>query len=129
MNAVLKEEPPKRSVFITEFTEQVEMNIRSIIQVGHQLAIIGDECNRRYSGKWEDPLFQLAKGIVACVFQTRFWGKNVMKTVGNSLDKSWRKKLIDNVWLVWIPLNCTFQKWGPAFLMAAFTWLLHELQN
>uniref|UniRef100_A0A2D4PN41 Uncharacterized protein n=1 Tax=Micrurus surinamensis TaxID=129470 RepID=A0A2D4PN41_MICSU len=102
MNAVLKEEPSKRSVFITEFAEQVEMDIRSIIQVGHQLAIIGDECNRRYTGKLEDPLFQLAKGIAACVFQTRFWGKNVMKTVGNYLDKSWRKKVIDYVWVNFI---------------------------
>ncbi|KAL7982737.1 hypothetical protein Chor_010335, partial [Crotalus horridus] len=132
-NAVLEEEPPKRSVFITDFADQVEMNIRSIIQVGHQLAVIGDECNRRYSGKLEDPLFQLAKGIVVwknriCVFQTRFWDKNVVKSVGSSLDSSWRK-IIDYIWLVWIPLNWAFHKWGPALLMAAFTWWLHELQN
>ncbi|KAM6437095.1 uncharacterized protein PHA67_023981 [Liasis olivaceus] len=131
INATPEEEPHKRSVFVTDLAEQVEMNISTIIQVGHQLAVIGDECNRRYSGKLEDPLFHLAKGIVACVFQTRFWGKNVLKIVGSSLSSSWRRKIIDYVWLVWIPLNCAFQKWGPALLMAAFTWWLvtHGLQN
>ncbi|OXB61750.1 UNVERIFIED_CONTAM: hypothetical protein H355_011931 [Colinus virginianus] len=41
--------------------EQMELNISSAIQVGHQLALIGDEFNRDYSRKIEDTLLHLAR--------------------------------------------------------------------
>lgn len=34
----------------------------SATQVGHQLALIGDEFNRMYHRKFEDTLLQLARG-------------------------------------------------------------------
>uniref|UniRef100_A0A670HUK7 Uncharacterized protein n=1 Tax=Podarcis muralis TaxID=64176 RepID=A0A670HUK7_PODMU len=97
---------------------------RAATQVGHQLAMIGDECNRMYTGKWEDSLLHLAKGIAANVFHTCIWSnfRSIMKAFGSFLSSGWRKKILDCNWILWVPLNCVCQKWWPAALLAILMW-------
>ncbi|XP_033003917.1 uncharacterized protein LOC117046229 [Lacerta agilis] len=107
-----------------DIAEQMEMNIRAATQVGHQLAMIGDECNRMYTGKLEDSLLHLAKGIAANVFHACIWSnfRSIMKAFGSFLNSGWRKKILDCNWILWLPLNCVCQKWWPAALLAILMW-------
>nr|XP_028584571.1 uncharacterized protein LOC114596893 isoform X1 [Podarcis muralis] len=120
-NVNAEENSHNRSV---DIAEQMEMNIRAATQVGHQLAMIGDECNRMYTGKWEDSLLHLAKGIAANVFHTCIWSnfRSIMKAFGSFLSSGWRKKILDCNWILWVPLNCVCQKWWPAALLAILMW-------
>ncbi|KAJ6666380.1 hypothetical protein lerEdw1_000653 [Lerista edwardsae] len=86
-----------RSAAIPNIAEQMEINISTATQIGHQLAIIGDEYNRSYSGKLEDLLFDLAKGIAASAFQTCAWSslKSILKSFGSFFNTDWRRKMFD----------------------------------
>uniref|UniRef100_A0A803U154 Uncharacterized protein n=1 Tax=Anolis carolinensis TaxID=28377 RepID=A0A803U154_ANOCA len=72
----------------------MEINIRAVTQVGRQLALIGDEYNRAYTGKMEESLFHLTKRVAANVFQSCFWNsfKRVMESLGSFLKSGWKKK-------------------------------------
>lgn len=52
--------------------EQMEFNISSAVQVGHHLALIGDDFNRAYSRKIEDTLLHLAHGWVTLLTPSVF---------------------------------------------------------
>ncbi|KAJ7419375.1 hypothetical protein BTVI_25822 [Pitangus sulphuratus] len=56
-----EEEPYSNLQTIPDTTEQMEFDISSATQVGHQLALIGDEFNRRYHRSLEDTLLHLAR--------------------------------------------------------------------
>ncbi|XP_015146209.2 BCL2 interacting killer isoform X2 [Gallus gallus] len=108
--------------------EQMELNISSAIQVGHQLALIGDEFNRAYSRKIEDTLLHLARSV----FQTWNIIKSVTRSFGNFLNNNWTKRIAGyGSWVCRLPFRCVCQKLVPAALLAvAFWWAIsHGLQN
>lgn len=73
--------------------EQMEFNISSAVQVGHHLALIGDEFNRAYSRKIEDTLLHLAHGVAISVFQTWNIIKSITRRFGNILNNNWTKRI------------------------------------
>ncbi|XP_032302244.1 uncharacterized protein LOC107317329 isoform X2 [Coturnix japonica] len=108
--------------------EQMELNISSAIQVGHQLALIGDEFNRAYSRKIEDTLLHLARSV----FQTWNIIKSVTRSFGNVLNNNWTKRITGyGSWVCRLPFRCVCQKLVLAALLAvAFWWAIsHGLQN
>lgn len=112
--------------------EQMELNISSAIQVGHQLALIGDEFNRAYSRKIEDTLLHLARRVAISVFQTWNIIKSVTRSFGNLLNNNWTKRIAGyGSWVCRLPFRCVCQKLVPAALLAvAFWWAIsHGLQN
>ncbi|KAL8220766.1 UNVERIFIED_CONTAM: hypothetical protein K2H54_054416 [Gekko kuhli] len=123
-----------RSVAIPDAAEQMEINVSAMTRVGHQLAMIGDECNRTYSRKLEDSLFCLAKGLAASVFQTCVWSnfKSVaMKTFGSVFNNGWRKIIDPGCQILWVPLKYVYWRWMPATVFALLMWCLviYDLQD
>ncbi|XP_055567436.1 uncharacterized protein LOC129736158 isoform X2 [Falco cherrug] len=113
---------------ISGTTEQMEFNISSATQVGHQLALIGDEFNRTYNRKFEDTLLHLAHGV----FQTWNIIRSVIRSFGNILNNNWTKRIIDyGSWICRLPFRCVCQKLVPAaLLVVAFWWAMnYGLQN
>ncbi|XP_078250349.1 uncharacterized protein LOC144589485 [Pogona vitticeps] len=110
-----------------------EIHNSAVIQVGRQLAVIGDEYNRTHRGKLEGSLFHLVKRMAASISQTCFWNcfKSVMKSSEDFYNSGWRKKIIDCVWIVCVPLKYLCQKWVPATLFTILMWWLitYGLQN
>ncbi|KFV49619.1 hypothetical protein N341_10586, partial [Tyto alba] len=93
-NGAPEEETYSNLRTIPDTTEQMEFNISSATQVGHQLAQIGDEFNRTYHRKFGDTLLQLAHGVAISVFQTWNIIKSVIRNFGNILNKNWTKRII-----------------------------------
>ncbi|KFV45266.1 hypothetical protein N328_12780 [Gavia stellata] len=117
---------------IPDTTEQMEFNISSATQVGHQLALIGDEFNRTYHRKFEDTLLHLAHGVAISVFQTWNIIKSVIRSFGNILNNNWTKRIIGyGSWICRLPFRCVCQKLVPAaLLVVAFWWAMnYGLQN
>uniref|UniRef100_A0A8C3CSV4 Uncharacterized protein n=1 Tax=Cairina moschata TaxID=8855 RepID=A0A8C3CSV4_CAIMO len=112
--------------------EQMEFNISSAVQVGHHLALIGDEFNRAYSRKIEDTLLHLAHGVAISVFQTWNIIKSIARRFGNILNNNWTKRIAGyGSWICRLPFRCVCQKLVPAALLAvAFWWAIsYGLQN
>ncbi|KGL88913.1 hypothetical protein N301_16262 [Charadrius vociferus] len=112
---------------IPDTTEQMEFNISSATQVGHQLALIGDEFNRMYHRKFEDTLLHLARGVALSVFQTWNIIKSVIRSSGNILNNNWTKRIIGyGSWICKLPFRCVCQKLVPAaLLVVAFWWAMN----
>ncbi|XP_068807105.1 uncharacterized protein [Struthio camelus] len=112
---------------IPDTTQQMEFNISTAIQVGHQLAVIGDEFNRTYNRKFEDTLLHLARGVAISVFQTWNIIKSVIRSLGNLLSNNWTKKIIGyGSWICRLPFRCVCQKLVPAaLLVVAFWWTIN----
>ncbi|KAJ7405575.1 hypothetical protein WISP_138740 [Willisornis vidua] len=73
----------------------------SATRVGHQLALIGDQFNRRYHSPVEDALLRLARSVAISVFQTWNIIKSVLRSFGNVLNSSWTKWIIGYGTWVW----------------------------
>ncbi|XP_061862676.1 uncharacterized protein LOC104551706 [Colius striatus] len=126
-NGVPEEETYSNFQTIPDTTEQMEFNISSAAQVGHQLALIGDEFNRTYHRKFEDTLLHLAHGVALSVFQTWNIIKSVIRSFGNILNNNWTKKIIGyGSWICRLPFRCVCQKLVPAaLLVVAFWWAMN----
>ncbi|KAM6424707.1 uncharacterized protein O9250_002236 [Rhynochetos jubatus] len=108
---------------IPDTTEQMEFNISSAAQVGHQLALIGDEFNRTYHRKFEDTLFHLARGVAISVFQTWNVIRSVVRSFGNTWSKNWTKRIVGyGSWIRKLPFRSACQKLVPAALLAVAFW-------
>uniref|UniRef100_A0A8C6Z5G4 Uncharacterized protein n=1 Tax=Nothoprocta perdicaria TaxID=30464 RepID=A0A8C6Z5G4_NOTPE len=117
---------------IPDTAQQMEFNISSAVQVGHQLAVIGDDFNRLYSRRLADALLPLARGVAISVFQTWNIIKSVIRSFGNLWNNNWTKRIIGYGSWVWrLPLRCLCQKLVPAaVLVVAFWWTInYGLQN
>ncbi|KAM6292020.1 uncharacterized protein LJ264_009349 isoform 1-T2 [Porphyrio hochstetteri] len=123
-NGAPEEETYSNARTVPDTTEQMEFNISSATQVGHQLALIGDEFNRMYHRKFEDTLLRLARGVAVGVFQTRNIIKSVIRSFGNILDNNWTKRITGyGSWVCKLPFRCVCQKLVPAaLLLVAFWW-------
>uniref|UniRef100_A0A8D0H1B8 Uncharacterized protein n=1 Tax=Sphenodon punctatus TaxID=8508 RepID=A0A8D0H1B8_SPHPU len=133
-NGAPEEESHNRLLVVPD-AEQMEFNISAAIQVGHQLAVIGDEFNRVHQGKLEDMLLHLARGMIARVSQTCIWNifESVMKSLGGLLNSGWTKKIVDyGGWISRLPVKYMCQKWMPAAVVfvALFWWIVsYGMQN
>ncbi|KAM4782506.1 uncharacterized protein ACIQIH_005824 [Cyanocitta cristata] len=117
---------------IPDTTEQMEFDISSATQVGRQLALIGDEFNRRYHRTLEETLLQLAQVVAISVFQTWNVIKSVIRSFGNVLSSNWTKRITGyGGWTCRLPFRCLCQKLVPAaLLLAAFWWAMnYRLSN
>ncbi|KGL78032.1 hypothetical protein N309_00762 [Tinamus guttatus] len=117
---------------IPDTTQQMEFNISSAVQVGHQLALIGDDFNRLYNRKFEDALLHLAHRVAISVFQTWNIIKSVIRSFGNLWNNNWTKRIIGYAsWVCRLPFRCLCQKLVPAaVLVVAFWWTInYGLQN
>uniref|UniRef100_A0A8C8VR66 Uncharacterized protein n=1 Tax=Pelusios castaneus TaxID=367368 RepID=A0A8C8VR66_9SAUR len=129
------EESHSRLFAIPDTTDQMVFNISSATQVGHQLAVIGDEFNRTYTtSKLEDMLFHLAQGMAVSVFQTCIWSifKGVIKSFRSLLNNGWTKRVAAyGSWISRLPLKSMCQKLMPAALFAILLWwtVSYALQN
>ncbi|XP_051628454.1 uncharacterized protein LOC127463258 isoform X1 [Manacus candei] len=112
---------------IPDTTEQMEFDISSATQVGRQLALIGDEFNRRYHRSLEDTLLHLARLVAISVFQTLNVIRSVIRSSGNILSSNWAKRILGcGSWVPRLPFRCVCQKLVPAaLLVAAFWWALN----
>uniref|UniRef100_A0A8C5TGY7 Uncharacterized protein n=1 Tax=Malurus cyaneus samueli TaxID=2593467 RepID=A0A8C5TGY7_9PASS len=105
---------------IPDTTEQMEFDISLATQVGHQLALIGDEFNRRYHRTLEETLLHLARVAAIHVFQTWNVIKSVTRSFGNVLNSNWTKWIIGHGgWACRLPFRCLCQKLVPAALLVA----------
>uniref|UniRef100_A0A8C4VIC8 Uncharacterized protein n=1 Tax=Gopherus evgoodei TaxID=1825980 RepID=A0A8C4VIC8_9SAUR len=94
--AVPNEESQNRLLTVADTTEQMAFNISSATQVGHQLAVIGDEFNSTYSRKLEDMLFHLAQGMavnVLKILHMHVW-KSIIKSFRSLLNNGWTKRVV-----------------------------------
>ncbi|KFV92840.1 hypothetical protein N326_07609 [Eurypyga helias] len=108
---------------IPDTTEQMEFNISSAAQVGHQLALIGDEFNRTFHGKFEDTLLHLAHGVALSVFQTWSIIKSVVRSFGSVLSRNWTKRIVGHgSWICKLPFGSACRKLVPAALLAVAFW-------
>ncbi|XP_067415429.1 bcl-2-interacting killer-like isoform X2 [Emydura macquarii macquarii] len=129
------EESHIRLLAIPDTTEQMEFNISSATQVGHQLAVIGDEFNSTYTTrKLQDMLFHLAQGMAVSVFQTCIWSifKGVIKSFRSLLNNGWTKRVVAyGSWIPRLPLTSMCQKLMPAALFVILLWwtVSYGLQN
>uniref|UniRef100_A0A7M4E504 Uncharacterized protein n=1 Tax=Crocodylus porosus TaxID=8502 RepID=A0A7M4E504_CROPO len=123
---VLYEESYNSLLTIPDTTEQMEFNISSATQIGHQLAVIGDEFNQAYSRKLEDTLFNLAKGTAISIF------KGIKNFFGTLLNYRFTKRIIGcGSWISTLPFKCLCQKLMlGAVVVVLFWWTInHALQN
>ncbi|KFO94491.1 hypothetical protein N320_04203 [Buceros rhinoceros silvestris] len=131
-NGAPEEEIYSNRQTIPDTTEQMEFNISSATQVGHQLALIGDEFNRTYYRKFEDTLLHLTHVVALSVFQTWDIIKSVIRSFGNVLNNNWTKRIIGyGSWICRLPFQCVCQNLVPAaLLVVAFWWAMnYGLQN
>ncbi|KFU93654.1 hypothetical protein M959_01574 [Chaetura pelagica] len=131
-NGAAEEETYSNLRTIPDTTQQMEFNISSAAQVGHQLALIGDELNRTYHRKFGDTLLHLAHHVAISVFQIWNIIKSVIRSSGNILNNNWTKRIIGyGTWICKLPFRCVCQKLVPAaLLVVAFWWAMnYGLQN
>uniref|UniRef100_A0A8C0FSM2 Uncharacterized protein n=1 Tax=Bubo bubo TaxID=30461 RepID=A0A8C0FSM2_BUBBB len=131
-NGAPEEETYRNRQTIPDTTEQMEFNISSATQVGHQLALIGDDFERMYHRKIGDTLLHLARRIAISVFQTWNIIKSVLRSFGNIWNNNWTKRIIGyGSWVCRLPCWCLCQKLLPAaLLLVAFWWAVnYGLQN
>uniref|UniRef100_A0A663MAW9 BCL2 interacting killer n=1 Tax=Athene cunicularia TaxID=194338 RepID=A0A663MAW9_ATHCN len=123
-NGAPEEETYSNLQTIPDTTEQMEFNISSATQVGHQLALIGDDFDRMYHRKMEDTLLHLARGVAISVFQT--WNniiKSVLRSFGTIWNNNWTKRIVGYGSWVWrLPCSCLCQKLVPAALLLVALW-------
>uniref|UniRef100_A0A8B9F578 Uncharacterized protein n=1 Tax=Amazona collaria TaxID=241587 RepID=A0A8B9F578_9PSIT len=132
LNGAPEEEAYSNRQTVPDTTEQMEFNISSATEVGRQLALIGDEFNRRYHSKFEDTLLHLAHGVAISVFQTWNIIRSVIRSSGTILNNNWTKRIIGyGSWICRLPFRCVCQKLVPAaLLVVAFWWAVnYGLQN
>ncbi|XP_074839813.1 uncharacterized protein LOC142007160 isoform X2 [Carettochelys insculpta] len=119
---------------IPDTTEQMEFNISSATQVGHQLAVIGDEFNITYTRKLEDTLLHLAQGMAVNalkMLQMHVW-RSVKKSFRSLLSNGWTKRAVAyGRWISWLPLKSMCQRLMPAALFVVLFWwtVSYGLQN
>ncbi|KFV64024.1 hypothetical protein N307_06408 [Dryobates pubescens] len=132
-NGAPEEETYSELQTIPDTTQQMEFNISSATQVGHQLALIGDEFNRIYHSKFEDTLLHLAHRVAISVFRTWSNIRSVISTCGNTLNTNWTKRITGyGSWICRLSSRCICQKLVPAALLAVviFWWAMtYGLQN
>ncbi|KAM6094653.1 uncharacterized protein VSU04_005040 isoform 1-T2 [Chlamydotis macqueenii] len=122
-NGAPEEETYSNLQTIPDTREQMEFNISSATQVGHQLALIGDEFNRTYDRKFEDTLLHLGQGVAISVFQTWNIIKSVIRSFGNILNNNWTKRIIGyGSWICKLPFRWVCQKLVPAALLVVVFW-------
>ncbi|XP_037770861.1 uncharacterized protein LOC102936721 isoform X1 [Chelonia mydas] len=133
--AVPNEESQNRLLTVPDNTEQMEFNISSATQVGHQLAVIGDEFNSTYTRKLEDMLFLLAQGRMAVnvlkILHMHVW-KSIIKSFRSLLNNGWTKRVVPcGRWISRLPLKSMCQKLMPAALFVILFWwtVSYGLQN
>ncbi|XP_074083209.1 uncharacterized protein LOC141515490 isoform X2 [Macrotis lagotis] len=108
-------------------TEQTEFNSSAAIQVGHQLAVIGDEFNRMYYGKNQDtasrvalapvwrPTFSFVQTGVLSIF------RSVVKCLTELWDSSWMRRLVTcGHWVPVLPASTMYQVIPVALLLILF---------
>lgn len=112
---------------IPDTTEQMEFDISSATQVGYQLALIGDEFNRRYHRILEETLLHLAQVVAINVFHMWNVIKSVIRSFGNGVSSNWTKRITGcGGWTCRLPVRCLCQKLVPAaLLVAAFWWAMN----
>ncbi|KAF2985587.1 hypothetical protein EK904_004459 [Melospiza melodia maxima] len=114
-NGAPEEETYSNLQTIPDTTEQMEFDISSATQVGRQLALIGDEFNRRHHRTLEEILLHLARVVAISVFQTWNVIKSVIRSCGD-VSSNWTKRItgyggwaeISHLKTTQIPLN----SWG-----------------
>ncbi|KAM7056330.1 uncharacterized protein M8220_002781 isoform 1-T2 [Acridotheres tristis] len=126
-NGAPEEETYSNLQTIPDTTEQMEFDISSATQVGHQLALIGDEFNRRYHRTLEETLLHLARVVAISVFQTWNVIKSVTRSFGGVVSSNWTKWITGyGDWTCRLPVRCLCQKLVPAaLLVAAFWWAMN----
>ncbi|KAF4802492.1 hypothetical protein TURU_024427 [Turdus rufiventris] len=92
-NGAPEEETYSNLQTIPDTTEQMEFDISSATQVGHQLALIGDEFNRRYHGRLGETLLHLARVVAFSVFQTWNVTKSITRSFGDVVSSNWTKRI------------------------------------
>uniref|UniRef100_A0A8C0VEB4 Uncharacterized protein n=1 Tax=Cyanistes caeruleus TaxID=156563 RepID=A0A8C0VEB4_CYACU len=122
-NGAPEEETYSNLQTIPDTTEQMEIDTSSATQIGHQLALIGDEFNRRYHRTLEETLLHLAR----VVFQTWNVIKSVKRSFGDVVSSNWTKWISGcGGWTCRLPVRCLCQKLVPAaLLVAAFWWAMN----
>ncbi|XP_078003924.1 uncharacterized protein LOC144454983 [Phascolarctos cinereus] len=91
-------------------TEQTEFNTSAAIQVGHQLAVIGDEFNRMYCGKAQDTASHAAPALAPVWSPTFSFVHSGAPSIFRSFVKcftepagsSWVRRLA--AWANWVPV-------------------------
>uniref|UniRef100_A0A8C9N0Q7 Uncharacterized protein n=1 Tax=Serinus canaria TaxID=9135 RepID=A0A8C9N0Q7_SERCA len=91
-NGAPEEETYSNLQTIPDTTEQMEFDISSATQVGRQLALIGDEFNRRYHRTLEETLLHLARVVAISVFQTCNVIKSIIRSCGD-VSSNWTKRI------------------------------------
>ncbi|KAM8982382.1 uncharacterized protein ACOB8E_003011 isoform 1-T2 [Sarcophilus harrisii] len=91
-------------------TEQTEFNSSAAIQVGHQLAVIGDEINRMYCGKAQDTAPHVAPAL-APVWSPTF---SFIQTGALSIFRSFVKCFTEPVDSSWMRRLAAYGNWVPA---------------
>uniref|UniRef100_A0A8C3TXX8 Uncharacterized protein n=1 Tax=Catharus ustulatus TaxID=91951 RepID=A0A8C3TXX8_CATUS len=126
-NGAPEEETYSNLQTIPDTTEQMEFDISSATQVGHQLALIGDEFNRRYHRTLGETLLHLARVVAISVFQTWNVIKSVTRSFGDVVSSNWTKRITGyGGWTCRLPVRCLCQKLVPAaLLVAAFWWAMN----
>uniref|UniRef100_A0A8C0JBU5 Uncharacterized protein n=1 Tax=Chelonoidis abingdonii TaxID=106734 RepID=A0A8C0JBU5_CHEAB len=82
--------------FFPSLTNVLNTSYSSATQVGHQLAVIGDEFNSTYTRKLEDMLFHLAQGMavnVLKILHMHVW-KSIIKSFRSLLNNGWPKRVV-----------------------------------